>query len=347
MRRPGVRRLLRAVRRLAGSPGAGKAVILLYHRVSQVDNDPWDLCVSPQNFADHLRVLQELGSCLKVRDLMPALAGGRSRAPVFSVTFDDGYYDNATAAKRILVEHDVPATFFIVSETIGSDQEFWWDALDRVFLTPGELPSTLQLTVGAQVREWELGSAAHYSPEDFRRDASWRADDDVAPGRRQQLFLEVWQFLVSLPTAQRKHLLGTILDWAKLDAVARPNFGIMSLGQLSHLADDELIEIGAHTRSHPSLPDLPLESQLAEISGGKADLENLLGRPVVSFSYPFGRSTEVTERVAREVGFSAACTNICQAVSRKSDQLALPRVQVKDWDGPTFRKVVMSYLWDR
>lgn len=36
-----------------------RALILMYHRVADVDLDPWSLCVTPQHFAEHLEVLQK------------------------------------------------------------------------------------------------------------------------------------------------------------------------------------------------------------------------------------------------------------------------------------------------
>jgi peptidoglycan/xylan/chitin deacetylase (PgdA/CDA1 family) len=342
MRGRGIGRLLRAGKRAVGLPSAGRGVILLYHRIAEADIDPWDLCVSPRHFKEQLGVLKALGNCVKVCNVVPALA--KERGPVLSVSFDDGYADNATAAAPILADEGVPATVFVVSGAVGSEGEFWWDALERVFLMPGALPARLELAVGERVHAWDLGAAAAYSAADFRRDAGWRADDEGTTGRRQEIFVEVWQLLVGQPSATRDTLLARILDWAGVDAAARPDYAIMSGAQLARLAAQEGIEIGAHTRSHPSLPDLPLPAQIEEVCRGKADLESRIGRPVVSFSYPFGRLTGATEWVVQKEGFAAACTSRCQAILPGPHGLRMPRVQVKDWDGPTFRKVVMSYL---
>jgi len=340
----GVRHLAGAARRAAGITAKGRGLILLYHRVAQLETDPWDLCVSPRNFGEQLRVLKRLGNCLKARDMLPTITGGPRRAPLFSVTFDDGYADNATVAGPILVENGIPATFFIVSETVGSEKEFWWDALERAFLMPGELPQTLELTVAGRIHRWDLGDAAAYSADEFRSRSTWRAEDKEVPGRRQEVFLEVWQFLVALPSTQRDALVLDILDWAGLGSAARTNYAIMSREQLTLLADEELMEIGAHTRSHPSLPDISIESQFEEIVGGKADLERMLDRPVVSFSYPFGRFTKESEAAVEKARFTSACTTWGRTVSSESQRFNLPRVHVKDWDGATFRKIVMSYL---
>lgn len=51
----------------------------------------------------------------------------------------------------------------------------------------------------------------------------------------------------------------------------------------------ELIELGAHTVTHTALPALPEASQREEIRQCKPELEQLLGRPVTSFAYPYGQ----------------------------------------------------------
>ena len=44
--------------------------------------------------------------------------------------------------------------------------------------------------------------------------------------------------------------------------------------------------IGAHTRSHPHLDRLPPELHAEEVSGSRADLEQILEEPVTDFAYP-------------------------------------------------------------
>ena len=51
-----------------------------------------------------------------------------------AITFDDGYADNLQVAAPLLAERGLPATFFIVSGTIGSGREFWWDELEGLLL---------------------------------------------------------------------------------------------------------------------------------------------------------------------------------------------------------------------
>ena len=79
----------------------------------------------------------------------------------------------------------------------------------------------------------------------------------------------------------------------------------------SELAEGDLIEIGAHTQSHPVLAKLAPERQAEEIDGSKAFLEQALARRISSFAYPYGSSTDFDQSTVRAVtaaGFEHACT---------------------------------------
>jgi peptidoglycan/xylan/chitin deacetylase (PgdA/CDA1 family) len=67
-------------------------------------------------------------------------------------------------------------------------------------------------------------------------------------------------------------------------------------------------EIGAHTMTHPNLKKIPLERAREEISACKKSLEDLFGRPVRHFCYPFGAYNEQVRDLVAEAGFETACT---------------------------------------
>jgi len=119
---------------------------------------------------------------------------------------------------------------------------------------------------------------------------------------------------------------------------AHPTHGPLTPEQLCELVADGLIEIGAHTVNHPVLSALSVVEQRAEIARSKADLEAVLDKPVMSFSYPFGTRRDYTVEtvdLVRRVGFSRACSNFAGRVTAASDPFQLPRVLVRDWDADT------------
>ena len=115
------------------------------------------------------------------------------------------------------------------------------------------------------------------------------------------------------------------------------------------LAQGGLIEIGAHTVTHSVLAALTPSSQREEIKESKRFLEELLGRKVASFAYPYGRRCDYSEQsvaLVREAGFAHACSNFAGVVGRNSDLFQLPRVQVRDWDGDEFAGRLSAWLVD-
>ena len=66
-------------------------------------------------------------------------------------------------------------------------------------------------------------------------------------------------------------------------------------------------EVGAHSLTHPSLPDITDLAMLRkEIGGSKEWLEGITKKPCTMFAYPFGRFDAHTQAMVREVGFRAA-----------------------------------------
>ncbi|HEY3326760.1 MAG TPA: polysaccharide deacetylase family protein [Novimethylophilus sp.] len=66
--------------------------------------------------------------------------------------------------------------------------------------------------------------------------------------------------------------------------------------------------VGAHTQTHPHLPDCDDVSLLNEVAGSKAELEALLQTPVAQFCYPYGALDRRVVEAVRAAGYDAATT---------------------------------------
>jgi peptidoglycan/xylan/chitin deacetylase (PgdA/CDA1 family) len=333
------------VARLA-SRFASNAVILLYHRVADVQPDPWSLAVSPRHFDEHLEVIRRRYHPLPLEGLVVQLEQGKVQRGSVAITFDDGYADNLLEAKPLLERHDCPATVFLTSGAIDADREFWWDELERILLAPGVLPPVLEVTSNGTTRLWNLEGGQVYSEQAAREHTSWRAGHS-APTPRHALYESLWKLLHASPPEERERLLSVVRAWAGSGSHCRPSHRTLSSGQASALVQGGLVRAGAHTISHAALSSLPLERQRTEIAGSKARIEEVVEHSVASFSYPFGRPEDYTaESVAlvREAGFTSACSNARGVVHRSADRYQLPRVYVSDWDGETFGAALAGAL---
>jgi peptidoglycan/xylan/chitin deacetylase (PgdA/CDA1 family) len=334
------RALLRVLRR--------RAVILSYHRIAEVDVDPWDLAVRPDHFAEQLEVLHRLGRPLSVRDLLRSMTGGGIPQRAVVVTFDDGYADNLLRAKPLLERSGVPATVFLTAGILDASQSFWWERLTAIFLTAGRLPGSLEVEIGGNVHRWTLGGASEYSAEEARRDRGWRGWHREEPTARHCIYLDLYRLLQPMREAAREPLLAALQSWAGRGSVPE----LQAARALSHreaalLATERLIEVGAHTMTHPRLSALNDAEKAEEIHQSRKTLEEIVGQSVTSFAYPYGQPGDYDEQsvaIVRQAGFTVACANVPGPVTRGSNVFELPRFHVSDWNGDVFERNLVSWL---
>jgi peptidoglycan/xylan/chitin deacetylase (PgdA/CDA1 family) len=126
MRIPGAKLTTSAFRRLR-SRVLPHGLILGYHRVVDVRQDPYGICVSPRHFAEHLDVLKRRARPMQLWGLVDEVQAKRTPRGAVAITFDDGYADLLANTKPLLERADVPATAFVVAGGLG--RPFWWDEL--------------------------------------------------------------------------------------------------------------------------------------------------------------------------------------------------------------------------
>jgi len=100
-------------------------MILMYHGVAEVAEDPNQLCVTPGRFAEQMGWLQRHGRRgVGVGALVDAMRAGRARGLV-GITFDDGYVNVLDTAVPELRRRGFGATAYIISDRLGGTNE--WD----------------------------------------------------------------------------------------------------------------------------------------------------------------------------------------------------------------------------
>jgi peptidoglycan/xylan/chitin deacetylase (PgdA/CDA1 family) len=318
-----------------------KGLILLYHRVAELPCDPQLLCVSPGHFAQHLEILARYWQPVQLMALTQGVQNRRLPNRGVAITFDDGYADNLYSAKPLLEQCNVPATVFVTTGCMGRDQEFWWDELERLLLQPGRLPAALRLSINGRLLEWDIGASASYDDQACSRNRGWNVLRPDDPTPRHAVYRSLGEMFVSLPEEARRQALNDLSGWASAPPAVRATHRAVSPDEVVRLADGGLVEIGAHTVTHALLSSLPATAQQSEIRSSKARLEEILGRAVASFAYPYGsRSHYTTQTIGfvREAGFACACSNYRDVVWRGSDPFQLPRVLVRDCDGDEFAR---------
>lgn len=99
--------------------------VVAFHRVDDLGS-PDPLTCGIKQFEQYCELLSRAFKIVPLSEQLDRL-GCKDSGGTLSITFDDGYLDNFNHAAPILERLGLPATFFIATGFIGTDQVAWWD----------------------------------------------------------------------------------------------------------------------------------------------------------------------------------------------------------------------------
>lgn len=277
--------------------------VLLYHRIAELETDVWNIAVHPKRFEEHIRFIKSNYPVLRFEEDWSSV---REKSVV--ITFDDGYVDNYRLALPILEKYQVPATFFVSTGNLGTIHDFWWDRLERIFLEACERLEELPIGEEKMPMKWNNGAFGNLK-------VLYKKLRALVPNEREKVF-EAWE--------------GRLRPMGEID----PQRRTVAEDELKRMAAFPLVTIGAHTVTHSVLAQEPDEMQRWEIATSKSALEDIIGRKVEVFSYPFGGRrdfTQTTVQILRECGYMKAAANWRGTANGLTDPFRIPRNAV--WDG--------------
>ena len=293
------------------SPGGRRAglFVFIFHRVVAVADPLLPAEPDAKQFDWMMRFIARNFNVLPFGEAVDRLVRGVLPAAAASITFDDGYRDNYAVALPILQRYGLVGTFFIATGFLDGGR-MWND---------------------------DIIEAVRASPEgrvDWSDDGLGRHDLSSLAARLACIGA-VLDRLKYFPHRQRTQIARSI---ARRAGVPERSEFMLALPELRALRGSGM-EIGAHTRSHPILSSVDDDQAWAEISGGKADLEDILGEPVDVFAYPNGNPlrdlSEAHVRMIRSAGFRAAATTASGIGRQSCDPMLIPRFT--PWDRSRFR----------
>jgi peptidoglycan/xylan/chitin deacetylase (PgdA/CDA1 family) len=177
------------------------AVIVAFHRIQETDASD-SLSIDTATFERHCRFYRRYFNVVPLRELVHRITQGQSIDRYLAITFDDGYRDNFVNAKPVLEKLSLPATFFVVTEWMGTDVVPWWDRAQGV-----QHPWMNWDEVRALHRSgFEVGAHTR-SHIDLGKVSSAEARDEVL-GARQELERQIGVRVDSFayPYGGRKHV---------------------------------------------------------------------------------------------------------------------------------------------
>ena len=165
----------------------GRTVILMYHRVTEVESDPWSLVVHPDRFLEHLEVLQ---SAYDVIPLSPGVGATGFDARSSSAHFRRRLRRQSRCCEATGRNEACPRPTSWSPDRSVADREFWWDEVERIFLGFGTCfrrsPTSILPTAKLELRLADASSPSIRAESDER----WRADREPTTPR-QRAYLAV------------------------------------------------------------------------------------------------------------------------------------------------------------
>jgi peptidoglycan/xylan/chitin deacetylase (PgdA/CDA1 family) len=210
----------------------------------------------------------------------------RERENVVAITFDDGYEDNYRNAFPILQRYRLPATVFLTTGTIDSDEPLWFDKLARSLKTTER--TCIDVEIDIPRRFW-LRTEAERLEANAQIFGLLRLLDDA---RRTEQFGHILGYLAAKDGDRR----GKMLSWDQVRAMHRQG-----------------IHFGGHTVTHPFLSKLPRDRAFWEVSECKRRIEEELQVDIDCFAYPNGREEDFSKwnaELLRSAGYRAAVTTM-------------------------------------
>lgn len=136
-------------------------------------------------------------------------------------------------------------------------------------------------------------------------------------------------------------------DWSgpRLPGSVIPELPLLSWDALGELAQRGF-EIGAHTRRHSRLSQIPPSQLSDELEGCARRMHEELGERPESFAYPYGDLDHDVVGAARQT-YSRGCTTDLRLLEREEDALLLPRLDIyylraagalEQWGTPAFQR---------
>ncbi len=305
-----------------------RLTVLAYHRVTDPNVPGFDtfkpnVSATPAAFAAQMDFISQHFNVVSIGEVLAWLQGSQALPDYPAlITFDDGYLDNLDYALPILQQRNLPAIIFLVTDYIGKTSPFYWDLIAYCFHHTCYSEANLPLI--GQIRWSDKKSQTIIM-------ANWLNTLKKIPDSEK--WAAVRQLPQSLKVSIPENAFSKLyLTWDQVRMMVAAN-----------------IDMGAHTQSHSILTRISSKQARIEITNAKVCIEAEINRPVTSFAYPNGLSTDFNpalQTMLQQVGIEAAFTLVpgpTRLVEVKQNPMAIRRVFLHYKDTlPRFAAKVMG-----
>jgi peptidoglycan/xylan/chitin deacetylase (PgdA/CDA1 family) len=295
-----------------------RLIVFMYHMVVPQTPRLPDWCmVDATSFEQHQKYLKRHYRLLPLAQAVTECLRGDQKKPTAAITFDDGYQNNHDIACPILKALNIPATIFLTTSLIDTDETDWFGRLYTALL------QSKQQEIACNGRQLEI--------------QTWQGKTTALKKLQAELktfhgtsFQKKWNEII-------QHLGGNTSGSVHSDSP----FRMLDTRSIRTMQHSGIISFGAHTHTHPILSQLPENDQQREIKTSINIVERITGSPCRLFAYPNGRQQDfspATIALLRESNIQYAFTTIARYNTRSTQPFSICRVGVgQHWSMTRFR----------
>jgi peptidoglycan/xylan/chitin deacetylase (PgdA/CDA1 family) len=312
---------------LMASRCSGIGSILTFHRICTTGSGALpaarSVSVTPEAFRCVILELRQKGfDFVSMSEVASRTQSADPCGKFVCLTIDDGYGDTFHGAFPICREMGVPLTVYVATGPMKRRFPMWWLGLE-------------QLVAAQEAIEFRWDNATKLLPAQ-------------TPAQKHRAYLTLAHIFSNTTASQALTLCEAFEARYPVSFMAITDRHAITAAMIDAMSRSGLVEFGGHTVTHSNLRVLDADDAHDEIAASCADVEEIIGRPVQHFAYPYGKAHAAGPRefdLCRLLGLSTAVTTRMDTLGGfgRNDLHALPRLSMPgDYDALDLLEVLVS-----
>lgn len=250
---------------------------------------------SAKDFEQKLLWFKNRYNLVSYQDVLDCIYNGKKLTNACHLTVDDGWLSTYDVIFPAIKAHNIPLTIFVSPKICRDSTNFWYKDI-------AELPE-----------------------ESFKQ---YLIDRNLFKPAILKYPLDLIMKELDVDTIYK-----VIGDFRKDYNYPNPKRQFINTSELLEIAGSELVEIGAHTLTHPILANENLKKSTDEIKESIEQLSTMLNKQITAFAYPNGLTdvdfSSREQAIVNECGIKAAFTVNPGCITHTTNPLTIPRLGSK------------------
>ncbi len=287
-----------------------KFIILNYHGV--VPNPNTSISVNHKSvieFEKEIKYFRKYFQIIHLEELMQKHQNktfGKNK--YLAITFDDGYENNYKFAYPILKKYKIPATIFIVSENIDSNEPIWYDVID--VLKEHISNTENRESINKILTKYNLHLNQNWNASDLKNSLK-----KTVPSIKKNIINDI----IKMQSIPKDAFSGNEEYWK-----------IINSKQIKEMVESGLISFQSHTHTHPNLDEIPADITSNEIATSKNIIQSITGVDVNSIAFPDGAYNDEVKKICYLSGYSYCYSVNSRLKSDLTDDKILNRFSISN-----------------